>query len=109
MSTEEEVVEATSDDEEDVSEDDTERSGDDTLYLYRIPLEVNDGVKEATYSVNSDGKGYLSYYGANQHVVITETASGHLHRDNVNAQVEELTRAEVEESEDLVSDFVRGG
>ena len=84
--------------------DDT--SPDDKIYLYRVPVEVEGNTITSVYDVKSGGNGYLTYYGVNQHVVITDKAVPHLHKDEVNVKVEELTRGEVEASDDLVRDFV---
>lgn len=87
-------------------EEEEVEDNNDTAYLYRIPLEVNGSTREAAYDVTEDGTNYLSYYSANEHVVITDTATGYLHRDDVNVYVEELDLSEVESSDSLSEDFV---
>lgn len=88
-----------------MSEESVEGSNN-TAYLYRIPLEVNGDTREAAYDVSEDGTNYLSYYSGTEHIVITDTATGYLHREDVNVHVEELDKSEVESSDNLSEDFV---
>lgn len=98
-------ADVTVDNEVDAEPESSESSGD-KVYLYRIPVEVTGNSIEAIYNASSGGKRYLSYYSVNQHVVITDKASPQFHKNEVNATVEELTRGEVEASDNLVRDFV---
>jgi len=104
------AVETTDDSEDEVEEVTTEvessESLDDKVYLYRIPVEVTGNTIKAVYKPSGGGKGYLSHYSINQHVVITDKTSPQFHKDEVNVTVEELTRGEVEASDNLVRDFV---
>lgn len=86
-------------------QEDTNEEPEETVYLYRIPLETNGVSKEAAYSAGEVDDRYLTYFGTTECVVIQGTAAGHLHRDDVNAKVEELSKAEVEASDNLREDF----
>lgn len=91
---------------EEGEEQDADESSD-TVYLYRIPVENNDGVMTPVYSLNSSSRTYLHHTGPNVLTAIQEDAAGHLHRDGVNATVKELKLKDVESSDDLIGDFVQ--
>lgn len=80
---------------------------DEEVYMYRVPLATNGVTKESEYSTGSPNKTYITYYGTDECVVIQDTAAGHLHRDDVNASVEMLDKSEVEESDNLLADFIK--
>lgn len=100
--TSEEEVNADASDTE-TSEPDT--SSEDKVYIYTIPVEVEGNTITAVYDPTRGGREYLSYYSPSKYVFITDKASPHLHREQVNVQVEEVTRGEVEASDNIRRDF----
>lgn len=83
-----------------------EDSGDESVYMYTVPVVNTGGVTTSEYSTGTPNKTYHTYYGPHSVVVIQDTAAGHLHKDNVNAEFVELDKQEVENSDDLLTDFI---
>lgn len=86
----------------DTQDDDT---AEGTVYRYRIPLEYEDGIASPSYDPSIQGGLYLYHYGTNYLTVIQGGGAGHLHRDNVNVQVDEFDAEEVESSDSLIDDY----
>lgn len=78
----------------------------ESVYLYEIPLE-SDGIADSpAYTTPSDGNRYLTHYKSDALYIIREEAAGYLHRSDMNVGVRELDKEEVENSDDLVEDFI---
>lgn len=82
-------------------------SKEDTVYHYQIPLETVDGVTQPIYKPSVNGEQYLYHYGTMHLHIIQENGAGHLHTSNVDAIVNEISKKDVVESDNLLDDFVR--
>lgn len=77
-----------------------------TYYMYAIPLEENGGVKAPAYEPSINGGQYLYHYGSRKLYIIQGKAAGHFHKDSVNVMVEELDSEKVEESNNLIDEYI---
>jgi len=64
----------------------------EVVYKYTVPLVDNRRSKTSEYTTGTPNKTYHTYYGTDSVVVIQDSVAGHLHRDDVRAEVEELDR-----------------
>lgn len=76
------------------------------VYMYRIPTEEVDGVMSPVYEPVISGGLYMFHYSPNHLYVIQGDPAPHLHKEDMNVVVSKLDRQEVEESDDVVGDFV---
>lgn len=89
--------------EEEQQESEEEEPG--VVYMYRIPLEEDEGVSSPAYDPHVDGGLYMYHYAPNYLYIIQGKAAAHFHREDINVVVTELDKEEVEQSGNRVRDF----
>ena len=93
--------------EDDGHSDSNEEDHSGTVYLYRVPVEDDGGVRKPTYGDSVSGKVYLHHTAGNYRYIIQENAASHFHKDDVNVDVTELDKEEVVKSDNKLRDFVK--
>lgn len=66
----------------------------ETVYKYRVPLEVEDGVNKPAYDSALNAHPIYREYQENHLVVVFADSIAHFHRDDVNVSIEEVKGAE---------------
>lgn len=82
--------------------EDEEVEEDQTLYVYKIPLDRSGGTTSSTYSTSSKGETLLNKYGSNNRVVVKTESTPHFHKDNVGVEVQEFEVSSEEEIEEVL-------
>jgi len=96
---------STLDDSTTTSEDKGGGDSDGTVYLYRIPYKNRSSVREPAYEPNINGGLYMWHSAGSYLYILQGKGVGHFHRDDINVQVTELDKEEVENTDNLVGEY----